>query len=1710
MAQNFNVSPYFDDFDPTKNFHRILFKPGVAVQARELTQSQSILQNQISNFASNIFTQNTPVSGGQVTTNLNTKFVKLNFQYNDTNVSAGNFLNKTIQNTDKSVVAKVIATTEGALGGDPPTLFVTYLSGLHFVDNDIVTPTDGSNYLASVAISTTGNPSTGTSSTASVASGVFYIVNGYSQSSIANPDGTYSTYSVGNFVQVNPQTIVLDKYDNSPSYRIGLEINETIVDYISDSSLLDPAIGASNFQAPGADRYQVTLTLTSLPLTLGNDQSFIELVRIENGSIVKQVDGTVYSTIDDYFAKRDYETNGDYVVNDFKLTPSANTNFSDKYDLKVGKGIAYVHGYRVENQSDLVLTSDRARTTNSIQNNNVFIDYGSYFIVDTVTGKFDVTSMQSVDLHCVPTANIVSTNNTTYSSTLVGSAYIRNLSYISNTSDANTASYVFKAYVSDINTNTLNGVVASATTTTITFTDTTGKFSNKANAYYGATISLTSGTDFGDTRKIVSYDGATKTATVDSPFTITPDTTTQFSLLFGSTVVESIVAPDNSYNLIASSNINSTGKVNGISTGDTILTNPGAPELIFNLGYSFVANVSGSDYTSTKLFRSKAFTNVGGHPTITISIPSGNPLRFLGTGTLSGDVVKQNYTVIDQLTKQILDFSTSGNTVTVSAGYDSVTFVSDSYSGKTVDIITNVAVPNADGTSYVLKIKTLVSGNTTSASISGPDGVINSNTYIDLTNGQVYIKNAAINSTTSLYVSDVKKIKKIIDTKSPSTDVTDAMLSSSSNDITSFFAFDNGQRDNFYDHAKLTLLPGAPKPQGNILVVFDHYAHTGGDGYFSIMSYVNENYPEIPFYTSKHGVSYRLADCVDFRPVRKNGSTSYTFEYTGNPLLDDTGILIPQNLSEYISNYGYYLARKDKLVLTKDKSFKIIEGTPAVVPSLPIEPDGSLVIANISLDPYTAYVPSENVNGTTNLSINKILHKRWAKSDITDLQSRVNNIEYYSSLSMLEQNASSLQVPDVNGLNRYKNGILVDDFSSTSTVDTTNQDYAANINLRTKQLSPITLVDNFQLQNPIVMSSLGTLKQTNTFAIGSIHGTHTNIFTLPYTRNDTIVQPLATSVVSLNPFSVVVYQGTAAITPPMDNWVDNAQAPAVLVTDPNVQVYQQSGGVNLTNAGDFATIPGTTTSSSTSSSTSVIGHNINPSPFGYVGYTQTNTTTYTSQSSLQNISTTLGYSPVSSIFGQNNGYLTNISVLPYIRPQQLIFKSKGLLVNTPVSTWFDGQNVDQYITSPNTVELTNVSGTFNEGDVVGFYLTATGQFSPTGRVVSVYNYPNSTNVRLYLAAVVGAPSYTTTNILQNGLFDSFGNYTSTTANGTINTGISALHTSGIVTGVGGSYTPVSGGAAQQIYQVSDPNDWGSFLNQYGVWGDLNASSSYSASFVVNIPVSGNYTFTASSTGTATVTANATTILTSSSAKTTTSTTTSLSVGNLTLAWSVTGSPGPSGFALVVTDASGNQIFVSTNPPNLNYDSVAQEIVMPLGGAWFTGVTKLKLDAQASNIPNYYVGAKLNIASKYVYQYTTQTATYVPPPPAPTGGGGGGGGGCCVVATAMYGHGEMSDKNYYQLINWALKKLDKNPLGRILHKGYHVFGSKVMIPYIHGNNLLSKYIKWSFTNGTNMMTGKKYNKLSIPNSLLWILVMAGIGLVVTKEYSDNSWKQLYKK
>ena len=78
---NLNVSPYFDDFDKDKNYQRVLFKPGVPVQARELTTLQSILQNQIEQFGTHFFKEGAKVIPGNLTYNNDFKCVEIEPTY---------------------------------------------------------------------------------------------------------------------------------------------------------------------------------------------------------------------------------------------------------------------------------------------------------------------------------------------------------------------------------------------------------------------------------------------------------------------------------------------------------------------------------------------------------------------------------------------------------------------------------------------------------------------------------------------------------------------------------------------------------------------------------------------------------------------------------------------------------------------------------------------------------------------------------------------------------------------------------------------------------------------------------------------------------------------------------------------------------------------------------------------------------------------------------------------------------------------------------------------------------------------------------------------------------------------------------------------------------------------------------------------------------------------------------------------------------------------------------------------------------------------------------------------------------------------------------------------------------------------------------------------------------------------------------------------
>ena len=108
---NFNVSPYFDDFDRDNNYYRVLFKPGYPVQARELTTAQSILQNQIEQFGTKFFKEGQIVVPGSLIYDNPTYAVEIDPSYNGLPISLYfNSLNgKRVKGLSSGVTAEIFA-----------------------------------------------------------------------------------------------------------------------------------------------------------------------------------------------------------------------------------------------------------------------------------------------------------------------------------------------------------------------------------------------------------------------------------------------------------------------------------------------------------------------------------------------------------------------------------------------------------------------------------------------------------------------------------------------------------------------------------------------------------------------------------------------------------------------------------------------------------------------------------------------------------------------------------------------------------------------------------------------------------------------------------------------------------------------------------------------------------------------------------------------------------------------------------------------------------------------------------------------------------------------------------------------------------------------------------------------------------------------------------------------------------------------------------------------------------------------------------------------------------------------------------------------------------------------------------------------------------------------------------------------------------------
>lgn len=388
---------YKDDWRDSDNYYRILFNSARPLQARELTQMQTIGQNQVTKFAKSIYKDGSPVLAGGLTLQYR-QYVKL--QELTSTLAVGD-----IVTGSSSGVVGVIRHIEQRVDTDNPlTIYVQYTnngtvtsgaSSVTFTAGETIT--SGAKSATVQATNTIVNPAFGFGTFASINSSTYFLK--------------------GFFVQVNDQDITVSKYSDIPNTTLGFIMVEDIVTYEDDEALYDNQNDLPNYTAPGADRFRITATLA----TAGDADSaddFFPIEIIQKGRFIFDPTDPQYSIIGDVMAERTKEESGDYVVRGF--TSHYEPGESDGVlDLFVDPGIAYVDGYRVQRLEQSILSVGKSRTTTTINNEQVSASFGNYVIVDgaTMAGVPNISEFQEFNLM----------DDSGYGGSVIGTANVRSI-----------------------------------------------------------------------------------------------------------------------------------------------------------------------------------------------------------------------------------------------------------------------------------------------------------------------------------------------------------------------------------------------------------------------------------------------------------------------------------------------------------------------------------------------------------------------------------------------------------------------------------------------------------------------------------------------------------------------------------------------------------------------------------------------------------------------------------------------------------------------------------------------------------------------------------------------------------------------------------------------------------------------------------------------------------------------------------------------------------------------------------------------------------------------------------------------------------------------------------------------------------------------------------------------------------------------------------
>lgn len=1312
MSLNFNIEPFYDDYSEDKQFYRILFRPGYAVQARELTQMQTILQQQVKRQGDHLFKNGAMIIPGQISYDAKTAYVKLKANISSSSVVKtfsvlSTVIGKTYRGQTSGVEAIVLtATPLEVISGvtDPDTLFVKYTRGTGtFNFGEIISPIDGSSGLDLQVEEFAIDPDTlGSGTTATIQKGVYYIKN--------------------NFVLAQAQTTVLSKYSTNASVKAGLTVVESIVYPEEDESLLDNALGSPNYAAPGAARYYIDLVLNAKPYdTVTDDDQFITLLTIKDGIVQYLVDKTEYAQIEKTLARRTFDESGDYTVREFPIqireyrnndrgqwannqtyikgdvvlvsgvaykcainntspstgsfaagsnwladtTPPYNyglyqgptyslsidtdiTPLTTKTSLAIEPGKAYVRGYEIEKIATQYLTLDKARDLSNYETKSIDTSPGNYIPI------IPLNYLPDINTDVIFYDRYGSAGTIPSGGVVVATGRIKQIQLDPSNSG------VYKAFL--FNLSVVAGKVFSRDAKFLYSTGATT--ATKFTAKIQPTLIQLTGT-LAASGTFAGGSPSTTVVGVNTTFIQDLKVNDYISLTIGGSTSELRVASITDNNTIVLATAMSIPAGTSIYRVENAINSPSSLISYYQLPQYAVNSTRNVHYSFYK-----KYTTSSGVTTATIS-ESGY--------TFGVKTDPRNYIVIDAVNGNYLAYTSGApTTYQFAVSGDTTSSATFTFGASGTYIVVYNLRKSVDGSSPRLKTLTNITETVT------------------LTNGHAQLVKA-----------DGFELISV---------------TSSGTDVTSRFRFDDGARDSHYDLASITVIPGQTVT-GDVVVTYSYFAHSGSGDYFSVDSYTHA--------TSKISYNEIPADrrnSLDFRPLR-NADGSFT------------SILVPKYGEETDVNYNYYLSRIDKLSLSTTGEFIITKGIPDAYPSVPASPSDAMDLYTFAIEPYTF------TGSTASIVPTKIENKRYTMRDIGRLESRINNLEYYASLSLLEQNTINNKAYDNYGLERPQNGFIVDDFTGQGIGASASLDWKASLDVKAGELRPF-----YNQINVTLLENIGA----NLSRVGRNYEVNGDLVTLKIATTTPLVsQPRASHAESVNPFNIFVFNGLLDIVPWNDTWFETNRRPDIIINDTSqydaVVAKAESSGVlgtvykswNTVWQGERVTSTQNYNQGNASRATlNALGGNWTSN--GAWGLRQLSTATYA------NTGTTT-YSGGVKTFIQSNvtdkiidDRVLTTELIPYIRARKVLFHGDSFKPNTRMYSFFDNINVDSYITPAKIMVFTpygtSTVPTFATSVNVGSNINNTNRKTSTGSVTTAYSYGEVVNE--YVSINGGNPTLT--------------------------------------------------------------------------------------------------------------------------------------------------------------------------------------------------------------------------------------------------------------------------------------------------------------------------------------------------------------------------------